>query len=142
MKGVRSRFHVLRSLTHFWRFRGRRVSFSCFVIPDSFSAVPRASSLVFMCCAPKLIFGSSRVSGPVFMFCAPENISASPMALGPIFMFCAPGLVFDSFEGSGSRFRVLRSRTRFRRFRGSRVPFSSFARPDSLSVVPRASGSF
>jgi hypothetical protein len=36
------RFHVLRSRTRFRRFRGRRVPFSCFALPDSFSAVPRA----------------------------------------------------------------------------------------------------
>jgi hypothetical protein len=55
-------------------------------------------------------------------------------------MFCAPGLIFGGAEGIGSNFHVLRSRTRFRRFRGSRVPFSNFARPCSFSMVPRGSG--
>jgi hypothetical protein len=39
-----------------------------------------------------------------------------------------------------SRFHVLCSRTRFRRYRGLRVPFSCFARPDSFSTVLIASG--
>jgi hypothetical protein len=80
-----SRFHVLRALTYFRRYLGRRVSFSCFASPDSFSAVPRASSAVFMFCVPVLIFGGTK--------------------------------------GVGSRFHVLRSRTRFRRYRRRRVPF-------------------
>jgi hypothetical protein len=101
-EGVRSRFHVLRSQTHFRRCRLRRVPFSCFVNPDSFSAVPRASN--------------------------------------PVFMFCAPELVLDGAEGVRSRFHVLRSRTRFRRYRRRRVRFSYFAFPDSFSAVPRAFG--
>jgi hypothetical protein len=42
---------------------------------------------------------------------------------GPVFMFCAPGLVFGGIEDFGSLYRVLRSRTRFRRYRGRWVPF-------------------
>jgi hypothetical protein len=38
-----------------------------------------------------------------------------------------------------SRFHVLRARTRFRRYRGRRLPFSSFARRESFSAVPRES---
>jgi hypothetical protein len=55
-------------------------------------------------------------------------------------MFCAPGFVFSGTEGVMSLFLVFRSRTRFRRYRGRRVPFSCFARPDSVSTVPRTSG--
>jgi hypothetical protein len=99
---VGSRFHVLRSRTRFRRYRGRRVPFSCFALPDSFSAVSMASGLVFM--------------------------------------FCALGLVFSDAECVGSRFHVLRSPTRFRRYRGRRVPFSCYALPDSFSAVPRSSG--
>jgi hypothetical protein len=55
-------------------------------------------------------------------------------------MFCAPGLVFGDTEGVESRFHVLRARTRFRRYRGRQIPFSCYARPDSFSAVPRASG--
>jgi hypothetical protein len=45
---VGSRFHVLRARTHYRQNRGRRVSFSCFALPNSFWAVPRASGPVFM----------------------------------------------------------------------------------------------
>jgi hypothetical protein len=38
-KGVGSSFLVLRSQTHFRRYRRRHVSFSYFVLPDSYSAV-------------------------------------------------------------------------------------------------------
>jgi hypothetical protein len=55
-------------------------------------------------------------------------------------MFCAPRLIFGGTEGVGSRFHVLRSQSRFRRYRGRRVPFLCFAHPDSFSAVPRASG--
>jgi hypothetical protein len=54
-------------------------------------------------------------------------------------MSCALGLVFGGSEGVGSRFHVLRPRTRFRRYRGRLVLFSCFARSDSFSTVPRAS---
>jgi hypothetical protein len=46
----------------------------------------------------------------------------------------------SSKHGVGSRFHVLRARTRFWRYRGRWVPFSSFARPDLFSTVTRASG--
>jgi hypothetical protein len=55
--GIGSRFHVLRAQTHFRRYRGRRVTFSCIRIPDWFSAVPRAPGLVFTFCALGLVFG-------------------------------------------------------------------------------------
>jgi hypothetical protein len=57
--GVGSRFHVLRSRTSFWRYRGRWVPFSCFALPDSFLAVPRASGPIYMFCAPVLVFGGT-----------------------------------------------------------------------------------
>jgi hypothetical protein len=168
-EGVPFRIHVLRSRTHFRRCRGRRVPFSCFALPDSFSAVPSASGPVFMLCAPGLIFGCAegvgsrflllrsrtrfrryrgrpipfscfplpdmfsaepRASGPVFKFCAPVLIFGDTEGSGPIFMFCAPGLIFVGTEGTESRFHILRSQNRFRRYRGPRVPFSCFARPD------------
>jgi hypothetical protein len=55
-------------------------------------------------------------------------------------MFCAPELVFDGTEGVGAHFHVLRSRTRFGRYRGHQLRFSSFALSDSFTTVPRASG--
>jgi hypothetical protein len=202
--GVGTRFLVFYSRTHFRRCRGCRVPFSCFVCPDSFSTVPRASGAVFMFCAPGLIFVSAEVVGsnfhvlraqthfrlyrgrrvqfslgPVFMFCAPglifvdteggessfhdlrprnqfrryrgrrdpfscfllpNSFSSVPRVSGPVFMFCVPGLIFDGTEGVGCRFHVLRSRTRFRRYRGNRDPFSCFALPNSFLAVPSASG--
>jgi hypothetical protein len=158
-EGVGSRFHVLHARTRLLRYRGRRVPFSFFAFPDSFSAVPRASGHIFMFCATGLIFGGSegvwsrfhvlrsrtlfrryggrRVSFSCFV--SPDSFSAVPRASGPVFMFCAPRLFFDGTESVGSRFHVLLARTLFRRYRGRRVPFSYFALPDSFLTVPRAS---
>jgi hypothetical protein len=47
-EGVWSHFHVLRSRTHFSRYRGRLVPFSSFARLDFFSAEPRASGHVLM----------------------------------------------------------------------------------------------
>jgi hypothetical protein len=66
--GVRTHFHVLCSRARFRRCRGRQVPFSCFALPDSFPAVPRASGPVFTFCAPGLIFGSSEGVGSHFLF--------------------------------------------------------------------------
>jgi hypothetical protein len=138
-EGVRTRFHVVRSRTRFRRYRGRRFPFSRFAFPDTFSAVPGGSTLVFLFCALVLIFYGT-------------------MGVGSCFMSCAPGLIFGGTEGVVSRIHVLCYRTRFRpyrgcrvsfscfarpdsfwRYRGSRVPFSCFACPDSFSAKPRAS---
>jgi hypothetical protein len=152
---VGSHFHVLRSRTHFRWCRVCRVPFLCFALPESFSAEPGASSPFFMFCAPGLVFGGAygvvshfhvlrtrndfrlcRVCRvPFSCFARPDSFSAVSRAPGPIFMFCAPGLIFVATEGVGSRFHVLRSRTRFQRYRGHRVPFSSFALPDLFSAV-------
>jgi hypothetical protein len=159
-EGVGSRFHVLRAPTRFRMFRGRRVPFSSFVSLDSFSSVLRASGLDSMFCAHGLIFGDTdcvesrfhvlryrtrfrRFRGrrvPFSCFASPDSFSTVRRAPGLVFMFCAPGLVSDGAECVGSRFHVLRVQSRFRWFRGRRVPFSCFTRPDSFSVVPRASG--
>jgi hypothetical protein len=178
-KGVLSCFHVFRSRTCVWRYRGRRVlffmfcapglvfhgtevdvHFSCFALPNLFSAVPRALGPVFMFCAPRLVFGGivgvrSRFQVlrsrnrfrryrerpiPFSCFPLPNIFLAVPRASVPVFMFCAPKVVFGRTEVVGSIFNVLRSRIRFRRYRGCRVPFSCFAFPDSFSAVPRVSG--
>jgi hypothetical protein len=139
IEGVRSRFNVLRSRTHFRRYRGRRVSFSTFALPDSFWAVPSESGPVFMFCTPGLVLGGTEGVGSRFhVLRFKDSFSAIPRASGSVFMFCAPGLVFCDTEGVGFRFHVLPSRTRFRRFRGRLVSFSCFALPDSFSTVPRA----
>jgi hypothetical protein len=67
---VGSPFHVMRAQIHSRRNRWRRVTFSIFALPDSFSAVPRAS-------------------GPFFMFSLSDSFLAVPRSSGPIFMFCA-----------------------------------------------------
>jgi hypothetical protein len=121
IEGVEFRFHVLRARTRFRRYRGCRVPFSRFALLNMFSAVPRASGLVFMFCAPGLVFVGTEDIGSRFL------------------VFCAPGLVFGSTEGVLSHFHVLRSRTRFRRYRGCWVSFLCFALPNSFSAVPRAS---
>jgi hypothetical protein len=117
-EGIGSRFHVLRSRTHFHRYRGHRVSFSCFALLDPCSAVPRRWV-------------------PLSYFVLPDLFSSVPRASGEVFMFCATGLVFFGTEGVGSRFDVLHSRTRFRRYRGRWVLFSYFALPDLFSAIPR-----
>jgi hypothetical protein len=57
-----------------------------------------------------------------------------------VFIFCAPELVFGGIESVGSRFHVLRSRTRFGGYRGRQVSFSCFALSDLFSAVPRERG--
>jgi hypothetical protein len=64
--GVGSCSHVLRSRAHFQRYRERRVPFSRFVLPESFSAVPRASGPVFTFRAPELVFGGTGGVGSRF----------------------------------------------------------------------------
>jgi hypothetical protein len=110
--------------------------------------------------APGLVFGSTEGVGSCFhvlrtrthfrrylgrqvqfsYFARSDSFAAVPRVSGPVFMFSAPGLGFGGTNGVGHRFHVLRSRTRFRRYRWRRVPFSCLAGPDSFSAVPRASG--
>jgi hypothetical protein len=158
IEGVGSRFHVLRSRTRFGRYRGRRVPVSCFALTNSFWAVPRASSQVFMFCAPGHILGGTESVGSRFhvlrsqthfgryrgrwvsflCFVLPDSFGVVPRALGPILMFCAPGLIFGGIEGAGSHFHVLHSQTRFGQYRGCRVHFSCYTLMDSIWVVSRA----
>jgi hypothetical protein len=131
----------MRAQTRFRRYRRRQVSFSCIALPDTFSVVRTTSDPIFMIYAPGVIFGGTEGVGSRFHVVAlSDSCSVVPRASGPVFIFCTPELIFDSTEGVGSRFFVLRSLTRFRRFRGRLVPFSSFACPGSFSAVLRASG--
>jgi hypothetical protein len=178
-EGVGSLFLVLCSRTRFLRYRGRRLSFSCFARPDSFSAyrgrlvpfscfalpdmfsvVSSASGHIFMFCVPGIFFGGPEGDGSHFhvlrvgtsfrwyrgrlasisYFALLDTFSAVRRASGPVFMNCAPGLIFGDPEGVGFHFHVLRVQTRFRRYRGRRLPFSCFVLPDSFSTVSRASG--
>jgi hypothetical protein len=156
-EGIRFNFHVLRASTRFLRHRGREIRFSCFALPDSFSAVVGSRFLVLF--ASGLVFGGYEGAGYRFYvlrsrslfpwyrgrrvsfscFAHQDSFSAVPRASGPDFMFYAPELVFDGTEGVGSRFHVLRAPTRCRRYRGRRLTFSCFALPDSFSAVLRAS---
>jgi hypothetical protein len=120
IEGVRSRFHVLLSRTLFRRYRACRVPFSCFALLDSFSAV-RGRRVQFSC------------------FAHPKPFWALPRVPSAIFIFFPPGLVLGGTEDISSRFHVLRSRTRFRRYQGCQVPFSSFELPDLFWAVPRVS---
>jgi hypothetical protein len=157
---VVSRFHVLRSRTRFWRYRRRRVQFSCYALLDTFSTGPRALGPDIMNCAPGLIFGGiegvvsrfhvlrskthfrwyRRRRVPFSCFVLPDSFSAGPRASGEVYMFCALELIFDGIVGIRSRFHVLRSGTHFRRYRGRRVQFSCFALQDPYSAVPTTSG--
>jgi hypothetical protein len=142
---VGSRFHVLRSCTCF-----RPVRFSCSALQDYIRVVQRTSGPIFMFCAPGLVFVGTEGVGPRFhvlhsrtrlgryrgrwvsfaFLALPNSLGAVPRSLGPVFMFCPPGLFLGGTEGAGFGFHVLRSRTRFRRYRGRQVPFACFALPD------------
>jgi hypothetical protein len=87
-------------------------------VPDSFGAETRASSLVFLLYAPRLVFDI-------------------PRTLGLVYMFCAPVLIFGGTDCAVSRLYVLHSRTHFLR---RQVQFSCFALTNSFSTIPRASG--
>jgi hypothetical protein len=131
---VGSRFHVLLSQTCFRRYR------RC---PLSFSAVSWASGPILMVFTLGLVFGGTddvhsrfRVSCaqthfrwfrgrgvPFSCFMSPYLFSMVPRASGPVLLFCAPEQVFGGIDDVRSRFHVLRSRTRFRRYRGRQAPF-------------------
>jgi hypothetical protein len=116
----------------------RRVTFSCFARPDTFSAVPRASQPVFLHALTRFLRNRGRPL-PFSCFDIPNSFSSVRRVLGPIFMFYASGLFFGGTERIGSYFNVLRSRARFRRYGERRVSISCFAVPDSFSAVPRSS---
>jgi hypothetical protein len=118
------------------------------------------SGPVFISCAPGLVFGGtegveshfnilrSRTSFqrylrrrvPLSCFALQYTFSAVRRASGPVVMFCVFALIFGCTKVVGSRFHILLSQTRFRRYRVRRVPFSSFAPPNSFSAVLSASG--
>jgi hypothetical protein len=120
-EGVGSRFHVLRPGPVFGDAGGVG---SCFLVLRARNCFRR--------------YRRRRV--PFSCFALPDAFLTLSRASTPVFIFCSPRLIFDGTEGVGSCFHVLRSRTRFRRYRGRGVSFSYFARPDSFSAVPRASG--
>jgi hypothetical protein len=127
-EGVGSHLHILRSRTRFRQYRGRPVPFSWFALPDSFSAVPRASGLILIFCPPGLVFDGTQGVGSHFRVsrsrvhfrpyrgrrvpfsCFPllDTFSAVLRASGPVFMFCAPEPVSGGIEGAEPNFHVPR----------------------------------
>jgi hypothetical protein len=139
-EGVGSRFHVLRARTNFRRYGGHRVLFSCFVLPNSFSAVPSALGPVFMFCAFRLIFGGTEGVRSRIHVLRSHTRFRRYRGVRSLFHVLPFGTRFGGTECVGSRFHVLRYRTRCRRYRGRQVPFLCFALPDSFLAVPRVSG--
>jgi hypothetical protein len=120
-EGVESRFHVLQFRTRFAGTEG---------VPSRFHVL-----------CSRTCFRRYRVRRvPFSCFALADSFLAVPRESCPVFIFCAPGLVFGYAECVGSRFHVLCSRTRLRRYRWRRVPSSRFARPESFSAVPSATG--
>jgi hypothetical protein len=106
-------FNVLRAHTRFRQYRGRRVPFSYFARPDSFSVILRESGPDF------IVFGGTEGVGSRFhVFPAQTHFRRYP---GLIFMFYAPGLIFSCTGGVGSHFHILRAL-------------------NSLSAVPKLTG--
>jgi hypothetical protein len=95
--------------------------FSSFVLPDSFSAVPRASGLVFMFCAPRFIF--DRTEGVR----SPFLIVRSRIHFGRYRRRWVPCSCFALADSSWALPMAC-------------APFSCFALPDSFSTVSGASG--
>jgi hypothetical protein len=139
--GFGSRFNVSHPRTRFRRSRGRRVPFSCFMIPDTFSAVPSASGPIFMFCAPRLVFGSTEgIRSRLHVLRSRTRFRRYQGRLIPFSCFALPDSFSTITKGDGSRFSVLGPRTHFRRYRGEGPVFSIFARPDLFSAVSRALG--
>jgi hypothetical protein len=113
--GVRSRFQVFRSRTHF-------------------REVTMASGL-------RLVFGGTEGVGSHFhVLRSRTRFPWYRVGRVPFFCFALTDSFFAGNEGVGSRFNVLRVRTRFRWYRRRRVPFSCFALLESFSAVPKSSG--
>jgi hypothetical protein len=100
--GVGSLFHVLRSRTHFRWYGGHRVPFSCFALPDSFSAIPRASGPFFMFCAPRLVFGDTRgVGSCLYVLRSRTHFQRYPGRPIPFSCFPLPDMFFGVLRASG-----------------------------------------
>jgi hypothetical protein len=123
IEGLGPRFHVLRSRTHFRRYRGCRDQFSCFTLSWLFWAVPRASGPVFggteglgsrfyvlrsrthfwrhrrhwvlfeWFAPPNSFWTEPRALGSVFILALPDPFWTVPRASFLVLMFCAFGLV-------------------------------------------------
>jgi hypothetical protein len=90
IEGVGSRFHDLRTRSHFRRIRGCPLPFSCFPLSDTFSVVPGWRWVLFSCFARQTRFRRYRGRRiPFSYFAHPDLFSAVPRASGPDFIFCA-----------------------------------------------------
>jgi hypothetical protein len=115
-RGAGSHFHVMGHQTHFRRFQGCRIWFSCFAFFDSFSTVTRVLHHIFHVLRSRTHFRQYRgCRVPISCFVLPNSFWVVTRATSPIRMFCAPGLVFDCTECVKSGFHFLRSRTHFQR---------------------------
>jgi hypothetical protein len=85
--------------------------------------------------ALELVFGGTDGVRSRYHVFAPGHIFGGAKGVRSRFDVLRLGLVFDGSEGVGSRIHFLRARTRFRRYRRRRVPFSSFALRDSFWAV-------
>jgi hypothetical protein len=140
-EGVGSYFHILRSRTRFRRYRGQRVQFSCFAVPKLVFDDRGGVGSRFHILRSMKHFRRYRGRQVQFScFALPNSFSAVPCVSGPFFIFSAPGLIFGGIAGVESRFHGLRSKTRFHRYRGPRIPYSCFPLPNSFSAVEGASG--
>jgi hypothetical protein len=138
-EGVRFRFHALRSLARFGHYRWRRVQFSCFCALGLVLSATKGVRSHFHVFPSRTHFRRYRGRRVLFScFALPNLFLTITREPGRVFMFRAPRLIFDCSEGVGSHFRVLRTRTHFRRYRGRRVSFSYFPLPNTFRAEPRA----
>jgi hypothetical protein len=105
-EGVDSHFHVFRSRTYFRRYRGYRVPFSCFALPNSFCMVPKGIGFGIHVLHSQPHFLRYRGRRVLFScFALPDSISivmrmfpglvfGDTEGAWPLFLFCAPGLIF------------------------------------------------
>jgi hypothetical protein len=114
-------FHILRSQTHFERYRGRRILFSSFALLNLFSAVPRASDLVLMFWVVRLVLDVTDGVGSSF------HVLRFRTHLG-------------QYRGRRVEFSCFALLDSFRRCRGHQVSFLCFALPNSFPTITRTSG--
>jgi hypothetical protein len=146
--------------THFRRYQGRIVPFSCFALLDSFSTVSKAPGPVLMLCVVGLVLRRTEGVGsrlhvlhsrtrfgryrerrvPSSCFARSVPFWAVSRASGPVFMFCVARFISGNTERVESQFHILHSLIHFLRNRGSRVSYSCFALPDSFSAESRELG--
>jgi hypothetical protein len=102
-EGVDSRFQVLRSLTHFRRYRGRRVPFSC--IAGQVSGGTEGVGFHFHVLRARTNFRRYRGRRVLFLCLAcPDSFPTVPRESSPVFKFCAPVPIFGGIKVADSPF--------------------------------------